>query len=79
MVILLERELTPIKAGWSSGNSSLHLMAHGYSQEVADKNLQRAAAMYFAVLRRGGYLDDVLVKHGLQADGNSEGIEVVLR
>jgi hypothetical protein len=79
MLIKLYREVNPIKNGWCARSPVLKLAAHGYSQEVADKNLERTVRLFLAPFQREGTLQEELHAVGLELveDGNVREIAVV--
>ena len=56
MQVRLYRELRQIKGGWSARSEILHIAAHGYSPEAADKNLQRLIRLFLSPFEREGTL-----------------------
>jgi len=58
MVLTLYREVNQIAIGYRSRCPALHMAAHGYSPEVADKNLERGLRLFLASFERAGTLRD---------------------
>lgn len=52
MRVEIHRELTPIVNGWQSRHPEFGLAAHGYSPDVADRNLERTVRLFLMALRR---------------------------
>lgn len=78
MLIVLKRDLKPIKNGWSSESPALGIAAHGFSQDVADKNLERAARLFLTPFEREGTFDQRLAALGLQAAEGGPELRIVL-
>lgn len=67
--------------GWASRCPSLGLAAHGYSPEVADKNLERLVRRFLAPFEREGVLEREVAALGLETspgDGDG-GVRITLR
>ncbi|MDP9313224.1 MAG: hypothetical protein M3R24_20460 [Chloroflexota bacterium] len=76
-MIILYREVKPIKNGWCSRCVNLGLAAHGFSPEVADKNLERVVRLFFAPAQREGTLVDELAALGLEPIEDGENLQFV--
>jgi hypothetical protein len=75
----VQRELAPIKSGWSSRSHCLRLATHGRTQAIADANLQRTLRRFFTALSRGKALQATVDQIGLEiTDEHTRGIDVVL-
>jgi len=72
MLIKLNRELNPIKNGWRSRCPQLGLVAHGFSPEVADKNLERVVRLFLAPFQREGTLSAEVQGLGLKTESTGE-------
>lgn len=78
MDIKLNRELKQIKNGWSSSSPVLRLAAHGHSEEVADKNLERAARLFLSPFQREGTLRTEAATLGLQVISDQGDLKVTI-
>lgn len=78
MIMEIEREMHEIKGGWASRSKALGLTAHGYSQEVADVNLERVVRLFLMPFQREGTLADETKALGLGAVDNLNAVEIVL-
>lgn len=78
MDVKLTRELKPIKNGWVSRSPTLHLAAHGRSEDVADQNLQRAARLFLTPFQRQGTLQAEATILGLHVTGDQGDLQVTL-
>jgi hypothetical protein len=77
MRIILARELKPIKNGWAAYAQGLGIAAHGATPELADRNLEHTARLFFQPARRAGTLLDQLATLGIQiTDGEDEDLTV---
>ncbi len=56
MRIILKHEIYPIKDGFAAHSPELGLTAHGQSPEVAKRNLERTAFLFFKPFERQGTL-----------------------
>lgn len=67
MKVIMNHELKRIKSGWSARTDFLGvgLAAHGYSQEVAQANLERTIRLFLAPFKRSGMLENELQHLGL--------------
>ncbi len=57
MRVILKRDTKRIKSGWSSRSATLRLTAHGFSEEVADRNLGRIVRLFLEPFVREGDLE----------------------
>jgi hypothetical protein len=78
MLITLKRDLNRIKNGWSAGSPELGLAAHGYSPEVADRNLERTARLFLAPSQRAGTLTERVIALGLRYRDDNDDLQVVV-
>ena len=78
MQIVIKHEINRIKNGWAAKAIEIGLTAHGYSQEVAQLNLERGVRLFFAPFERSGNLGKELEQMGLQIRDVGEGLTVVL-
>lgn len=79
MAVKLNRELKPIKAGWSSHAAALGLTAHGVSKEVADRNLERTVQRFLSPFQRDGTLQQEIMALSLEIEGDEDELEVILQ
>lgn len=79
MLVRVDREQRPIKAGWASSAPAFRVEAHGGSREVADLNLERTVRQLLAPFRRAGTLRQELSALGLETEGDDDGLDVVLQ
>lgn len=56
----------------------LGVAAHGYSPEVADKNLERVVRHFLASFEREGVLEQEVSALGIGSGGSEGGIQIVL-
>jgi hypothetical protein len=73
----LYREVDQIARGFRSRCPALHIAAHGYSPEVADKNLERAVRLFLAPFQREGTLRDEARTLGLGEIEDVENLRIV--
>lgn len=73
--MVIERTITKIKSGYSA--RALGLAAHGYSPEVADKNLMRVVRAFLAPFERAGTLAEETAALGLEAIDSLDNVEIV--
>jgi hypothetical protein len=73
----LYREVEQIAKGYRSRCPALHIAAHGYSPEVADKNLARAVRLFLAPFQRAGTLREEARTLGLGEIEDIEGLQIV--
>lgn len=78
MLVKMLRETNQIKNGWASRSVALGLAAHGYSPEVADKNLERMIRLFLAPFQREGTLADEARTLGLGAIEDLDDVDIVL-
>jgi len=76
--VKLNRELKPIKNGWVSRSSALHLAAHGHSEEIADRNLERAARLFLSPFQREGTLGAEAATMGLTVVGDQGDLKITI-
>lgn len=74
----LYREVNQIRSGWYARSAFWGLAAHGYSPEVADKNLERVIRQFFAPFQREGTLGEEMQALGLAPIGEEEERLIVL-
>ena len=80
MQLILNRESNQIKYGFSSRAMEMGLAAHGYSPEMADKNLERVVRRFLAPFEREGVLVQEVTALGLEVeeDGEAE-VQIVFK
>ncbi len=76
--VYVERESSPIKAGWSARSPQLRLAAHGRDRELADANLCRTISRFLAPFERAGTLRTEVATLRLARRGDGPGITIVL-
>ncbi len=79
MPVKLNRELKPIKSEWCSRAPELGLAAHGYNEEVADRNLERTVRLFLTPLQRAGTLQEAITALGLEIVEGQDDLQVVLQ
>ena len=79
MQIILKHNLYQVKNGFAAYSPELGLTAHGYSPEVARRNLERIALLFFKPFERQGKVAEEVKLLGLQskADGTELTVSVV--
>lgn len=80
MNIVLNRQVNQIKKGWTSRCSALGVAAHGFSPEMADRNLEIVVRRLLAPFERDGVLlkEVESLEVGVEDKGNPE-VRVVVR
>ena len=71
MLVILKQAVYQVKNGFAAHSPELGLTAHGYSPEVARRNLERTAFLFFKPFERQGKLNEEVKLLGLKikADG----------
>lgn len=77
MNLTLYREINQISSGYRSRCPALHMAAHGYSPEVADKNLERSVRLFLASFERAGTLREESRALGLGELNNLDDVQIV--
>jgi len=78
MPLVLKRSQNRIKNGWESRSAIMRIAAHGHSPEVADRNLERVARMFFTSLEREGRLEQEARRVGIETEGEGGELQVLL-
>jgi predicted RNase H-like HicB family nuclease len=71
MLIILKQEIYQIKNGFAAHSPELGMTAHGYSPDVARRNLERVALMFLKPFERLGVLEKEIKFLGLKTQGNN--------
>lgn len=77
MQIVLKHNMYPIKNGYAAHSPELGLTAHGYSPEVARRNLERIAVLFFRPFERQGILQQKIQLLGVETRENGRDLEVI--
>lgn len=79
MHIVLKHNLYQVKNGVAAHSPELGLTAHGYSPEVAQRNLERTALLFFKPFERQGKLKEEIRLLGIKIkdDGADLKVEVI--
>ena len=78
MQVILNRALKPIKNGWSAQAATVGIAAHGFSADIADRNLAYAVRLFLQPFERNGVLEQEGAAMRIELIGEGD-IEVVLR
>lgn len=70
MLVILKQEIYQIKNGFAAHSPELGVTAHGYSPEVARRNLERVALMFLKPFERQGVLEKEINFLGLKIQSN---------
>ena len=76
MLIILKHETYQIKNGYAAHSPELGLTAHGYSPEVAKKNLERTGLLFLRPFERQGNLKEEVQLLGIQIEGDGADLAV---
>lgn len=71
MLIILKQEIYQIKNGFAAHSPELGLTAHGYSPEVARRNLERVGLLFLKPFERAGNLKGEIQLLGLRIEGDT--------
>lgn len=77
LIIKLKQSTYQIKNGYAAHSPEIGLTAHGYSVEVAKRNLERIVLMFLRPFERDGRLHKELNLLGLQVEDDGTDIKVV--
>ena len=70
MQIVLKHNIYRVKNGYAAHSPELGLTAHGYSPEVARRNLERIGLLFFRPFERQGNLEKEIRLIGLRIEGD---------
>ena len=78
MQVILKHSMYRVKNGFAAHSPELGLTAHGYSPEVAQRNLERIGLLFFKPFERQGKVSEEVKLLGLQskADGTELTVSV---
>ena len=76
MQIILKHDVYRVKNGFAAHSSALGLTAHGYSPEIARRNLERIALLFFKPFERQGKLTEEVRLLGLKME--TDGTELTI-
>lgn len=76
MQIILKHNVYQVKNGFAAQSPELRLTAHGYSPEVARRNLERIALLFFKPFERQGKLTEEVNLLGLKIE--TDGAELTV-
>lgn len=74
MQVVLKHKIYRVKNGYAAHSPELGLTAHGYSPEVAKRNLERISLLFFRPFERQGNLKEEIQLLGLRVE--SDGVEL---
>jgi len=78
MRVILKHELNRVKNGFAARSPELRLVAHGHSDELARRNLERTALLFLKPLERQGVLEEELSRLNLRVEDEAEELTVVV-
>jgi hypothetical protein len=78
MQIVLKHITYQIKNGYAAHSPELGLTAHGYSPEVAQRNLERLGLLFFRPFERQGKLTDEVELLGLKAEADGADLKITI-
>lgn len=76
MQVVLKHNIYRVKNGYAAHSPELGLTAHGYSPEVARRNLERTGLLFFRPFERQGKLEKEIQLLGLRIEGDGEELVV---
>ena len=76
MLLILKPNLYQIKNGFAAHSPELGITAHGYSPEIARRNLERLALMFLRPFERQGKLMEEIQLLGIKTQGDGANLEV---
>lgn len=77
MRIVLKHNVNRIKNGFAAASLELRIAAHGHSPEVARRNLEYMALLFFKPFERRGVLEEELARLPLQVEQEEGDLAVV--
>ena len=77
MQIVLKHEVYRIKNGYAAHSPELRVTAHGYSPEVARKNLERIGLLFLRPFERQGTLGEEVKSLQLRVNGDEGELTVL--
>ena len=78
MKVVIKHEMNRIKNGYSARSVALGLTAHGFSEEVARRNLERMVRFLLTPFERSNTLEGELQKMGLDVYNDGDGLTISL-
>lgn len=80
MKVILKHDLNRIKNGFSARSSEVGLTAHGATEDLARRNLEKTLQLFFAPFARNNCLLEEIKRAGLTAEDaeNQKDVTILL-